>query len=299
MFASQFENEEKNFENKKTAASVAGTLAVHAVILLLLIFSILHTPIPPFEDNAGGMTVNYGTDETGSGDIQPFTYNLGPTPTSSKAAAASQPEANTSEDAITEEHSDVVIPKTEDKPKPKVEKKALYKPNPKPVKSNSTSTAVNNAPEAPVQPKPNPNAMFAKGAYGKPNNSKGDGTGGPQGDQGKPDGDPNSRNYQGDGGNGNGPGRGDLSGGFGLKGRKIMYSPKPEKCSSTGKVVIAVKVDKSGKVIEATFRRFESTVFDECNKTNALNAARKATFNPDPNAPDVQVGTKTYIFKVE
>jgi hypothetical protein len=142
--------------------------------------------------------------------------------------------------------------------------------------------------------------MFHKGAYGNPNNSHGDGTGGGQGDQGNPNGDPNSRNYLGSGdGNGTGPGHGDLSGGFGLKGRKIVFSPKPEKCPSNGRVVIGIKVDRSGKVVEATFKRFASTVFDDCNKNNALNAARKATFNPDPNAPEIQEGSKTYIFKVE
>ena len=39
-------------------------------------------------------------------------------------------------------------------------------------------------------------------------------------------------------------------------------------------------------------------MFDDCNKTNALNAARKATFNSDPGAPDIQEGTITYIYEV-
>jgi len=35
----------------------------------------------------------------------------------------------------------------------------------------------------------------------------------------------------------------------------------------TRKVVVAIKVDKTGKVVDAVFKRFESTAFDECNKT--------------------------------
>ncbi|MFI5140381.1 MAG: energy transducer TonB [Sphingobacteriales bacterium] len=302
MFASDFESEERVFRNRKTSISVIVTVLVHALLLLFLILSILHTPIPPFEDNAGGMSVNYGTDEVGTGDIQPFTYNPGPTEAKSSAPAKSQPETNTPDQVLTQdvEPSDVVVKKTEEKPKhkPKVEDKTVYKPHQKTVNNNAT-TASKSTPDTTPQQKVDPNSVFHKGAYGNPNNSHGDGTGGGQGDQGKPNGNPESHNYTDGGeGTGKGPGRGDLTG-FDLKGRSIVYSPKPEKCNSTGKVVIGIKVDRSGKVIEATFKRFASTVFDECNKTNALNAARKATFNPDPNAPEIQEGSKTYIFKVE
>ena len=117
--------------------------------------------------------------------------------------------------------------------------------------------------------------MFSKGAYGKPNGSKSDGTGGGNGDQGKPDGDPNSRNYLGGDGGGQGGGNGALKGGYSLRGRKKLSLPPPNQCNTQGKVVIAIKVDKAGKVVDATFKRFESTVFDDCNKTNALTAARK------------------------
>ncbi len=299
MFASQFENEEKSFRNKKTTVSVVVTVLIHALLLLFLIFTILHTPMPPFADNAGGMSVNYGTDETGSGDIQPFTYNPGPTEAALPSApSASEPVTSSSEDVLSDEKSEVVVVKSEDKPKRKVNEKAVFKKNTKPVKTESTkpaNTEVVNP--VPVQ-KANPNALFNKGAYGKPNNSKGDGQGGPQGDQGKPDGDPNSRNYQGDPGTGDGPGSGGPKGGFSLKGRKKVGLPAPGQCGSQGRVVMAIKVDRTGKVTEATFKRFESTVYDDCNKTNAHNAAMKATFNPDPNAPEIQEGTITYIYKV-
>lgn len=306
MFATQFENEEREFRNRKTIVSVTITVLVHALILLFLIFTILHTPVPPFEDDAGGMSVNYGTDETGVGDIQPFTYSPGPTETQTKAASAPAQEDNTPEQVLTQdvEESDVVVPKNDDKPKPKpkqkVNKKALYKPSAHPVETTTNTTTTAPVAEAPPQPKADPNALFHKGAYGTPNNSKGDGTGGAQGDQGKPNGDPNSRNYLGDGGDGNGPGSGPgKGGGFSLKGRKKMGLPAPNNCSNRGRVVIGIKVDRTGKVVEAVFKRFESTVFDECNKNNALNAARRATFNADPNAPEIQEGTITYIYKVD
>ena len=303
MFASDFDSQERDFRNKKTAAATIATILVHALIILFLLFSILHTPNPPLEDNAGGMSVNFGTDATGLGDEQPFTYNPGPTP----STAAAPPSQTKEEESVPEkvltqdnEETNVVAPKPEDKPAHKVNDKAVYKKHPKTSNSTATTpTPVAAAPAPAPQPKPDANAMFSKGAYGKPNNSKGDGTGGPQGDQGKPDGDPNSRNYLGDGdGTGTGNGHGDLKGGAYLKGRKNTALPAPGQCSAQGKVVIAIKVDKTGKVIDATFKRFASTAVDDCNINNALIAARKATFNPDPSAPDVQEGTITYIYKV-
>jgi len=301
MFASQFESEDQAFRNRKNVTAGVLTILVHALLLLILLFTILHTPIPPFEDNAGGMAVNYGTDQAGTGDIQPFTYNPGATAASAAAPAAAA-QTDQPESAITQEdESDVVMHKEDEKehPKPRVNKKAIYKPSPKTNTSENTSAkATSAAPVAPPQPKADPNAMFSKGAYGKPNGSKSDGTGGGNGDQGNPNGDPNSRNYLGGDGGGEGGGHGALKGGYSLRGRKKLTLPPPNQCNSQGKVVVAIKVDRTGKVVDATFKRFESTVFDDCNKGNALEAARRATFNADPAAPEIQEGTITYIYQV-
>lgn len=303
MFASPFEAEEKRFRRNKTSISVTVTVVLHALIILALLFSILQTPNPPFEDNAGGMAVNFGFDEMGSGETQPFSYNPGPMENTAPAASAAQnrssPEEMLAQDV---EESEVVAPKADEKPKPKVNNDAVFKPNPKPIattntsKSNATTTNT-----TPPTPQADPNAIFTKGAFGKPNNSTGDGTGGGKGDQGKPDGDPNSKNYLGDGGSGlgTGGGKGDLNGGYSLNGRKKVSLPNPTACNSRGTVVITIKVDRSGKVVEAKFRLQGSTVSDECNVQNALQAARLATFNVDQNAEEIQVGTITYINRIQ
>ena len=302
MFASQFEYEDRQFQNRKTTISVLATVFIHGLILLFLLFTILHTPVPPFEENAGGMSVNFGTDAVGTGDEQPFTYNPGPVATTPAASAAkAQPEASTPDNVLTQDNeaSDVTAPKPDDKPKHKVNKDAVFKPTPKPVTTASTVTKTAKVDNTPPQPTVDQTALFHKGAYGAPNNSKGDGTGGGQGDQGKPNGDPYSHNYSGDGdGNGKGHGVGDLNGGYSLHGRSKVTVPSPQQCSTVGKVVIGITVDRTGKVIEAKLKRFESTAVDDCNVNNALIAARKATFNPDPNAPETQEGTITYVYKV-
>ena len=300
MFATQFENEEHSFRNRKTGAATIATIVFHALLLLLLVFTILQEPNPPLEELSGGTSVNFGTDAVGTGDEQPFTYNPG---TTAATAAPSQaaPTESAPDKVLTEENEDnnVAAPKVEDKPQPKVNDNAVFKKNRKPSTTTNTTTATTPAVAPVPQPKPDANAMFAKGAYGKPNNSKGDGQGGGQGDQGNPNGDPNSRNYLGDGdGKGEGGGHGDLKGGAYLKGRKNTALPSPGQCPGQGRVAITITVDKNGNVIEAKLNQFKSTSVDECNINNALIAARKATFNPDPNAPDKQVGTITYIYKV-
>jgi protein TonB len=300
MFASQFDRDESSFRNRKNTIATIVTILVHALIILVLIFSILHTPTPPFEDNAGGMSVNFGTDAVGTGDEQPFTYNPG---SSVANAAASQPAPveNAPEKVLTQENEDnnVTVPKAEDKPKPKVNDKAVFKKNHKPSNNTNTSTAASPT-STPVQlPQPDSKAMFSKGAYGTPNHSKGDGQGAGQGDQGNPNGDPNSKNYLGNGdGKGEGGGHGDLKGGAYLKGRKNTTLPTPNQCPSQGRVAITIRVDRNGKVTEAKLNPFKSTSVDDCNIQNALLAAQKATFNPDPNAPEIQEGTITYIYKV-
>lgn len=302
MFASPFQQQEEAFKKRKTLWAVLSTLLLHISIILILFFSILRTPIPPFEDNAGGMAVNFGFDAEGMGETQPFSYNPGPMENSQAAAQSSAPVTPASEETLTQdnEETDVSVPKVEDpKPVKKPETNALFKPTSKPANTTTTTTKATTTESPAPQPTTDPNALFTKGAFGKPNNSTGDGTGNKAGDQGKPDGDPNSKNYLGDGGFGDSPGAGGLgNGGFSLAGRKKVSLPAPTQCNSQGKVVVAIKVDKAGKVTEATFKRFASTVFDDCNVNNALNAARKATFNPDSNAPDVQEGTITYIYKV-
>lgn len=298
MFAHSFDNEEQNFKNKKTAIAGFFTIGLHGLLLLYLLFTILTPPNPPYTDNGGGMTVNFGTDAEGMGDLQPLTLTPAEQLQPQTAAASASAPSTSQQQLETQTTEDAPIVEAPKKPTPvqKPNNNALFKPNKNNNTTQSTTTA---AAEIPPAPKADPNALFNKGAYGSPNNSKGDGTGNKPGDQGNPNGDPNSKNYLGDGdGSGSGHGSGDLNGGYSLRGRSKLSLPAPPQCSNKGKVVIAIKVDRTGKVIDATFKRFESTVFDQCNVNNALSAARKATFNADPNAPEIQEGTIAYIYKV-
>ena len=86
-----------------------------------------------------------------------------------------------------------------------------------------------------------------------------------------------------------------------VKGRTVIGSlPKPSYATQLeGIVVVQVKVDQYGNVTEAVAGAEGTTVTDKTLWSAARNAAMKAHFNMDANAPAVQTGTITYIFKLK
>ncbi|MCX6200164.1 MAG: hypothetical protein NTY88_13260 [Bacteroidetes bacterium] len=300
MFASSFEQEEQSFKNRKSGVAAFVTIALHALIFLFLLWMILTPPNPPYTDSAGGVTVNFGTSETGTGDVQPMTLTPIEADFTPAASAASQQPTAVKEDVVTQDLEDAPVvenSKTETK-KPKPAENTTNKNN---HSTNTTNSNHNTSPvPIPEEPKADPNALFHKGANGKPNNSKGDGTGGGQGDQGKPNGDPNSKSYlDSEGGKGTGPGKGDLKAGISLKGRKSASLPPPKFCQEKGNVIIDITVDRVGNVVDAKYHREGSTITDNCSIQNAKTAALKSKFNADSQADDLQYGSINYVFTVQ
>ncbi|MEM8846606.1 MAG: hypothetical protein AAGD17_05840 [Bacteroidota bacterium] len=66
-------------------------------------------------------------------------------------------------------------------------------------------------------------------------------------------------------------------------------------CIEGGKVVINIKVDKSGYVTEADFNDKSSSTSNGCLVDNAIQYALKARFNSDSKSS--QIGTITYLFQ--
>jgi hypothetical protein len=82
-----------------------------------------------------------------------------------------------------------------------------------------------------------------------------------------------------------------------LVGRNHLYLPIPiYKCQGSGKVVLSIEVDRNGNVQRAQILERESTASDPCLIETAVNTALISRFNPDANAPKVQIGTLTYQF---
>ena len=86
-----------------------------------------------------------------------------------------------------------------------------------------------------------------------------------------------------------------------LKGRSVKGTlKKPEYNSQAeGIVVVEIKVDPYGNVTEATPGAEGTTVTDRKLWNAARKAAMEAHFNQKADAPPVQTGTITYIFKLQ
>ena len=169
-----------------------------------------------------------------------------------------------------------------------------------PVKENQVS-------EVQVQEKPqtvDPSTLYT----GSKNKSGSQGTSNKgSGDQGDPNGDPNSNLYGKNTGNGNTPGNGgDGSGGNGngngkpsyeMKGRKAQLLPTPQfNIQEEGKVVVEIIIDRQGNVIRATPGVRGSTTTSDYLKRKAKESAMKAKFSANPDAPEEQTGTIVYTF---
>src|SRR5436190_21210046 len=115
MFSTAFDSEEQDFKRRKTIFAIVGTIVLHAAILLFLILTLLKTAVPPPEElGSEGMAVNFGFDETGSGDVQALSENPGPMLAASQASNSTPSPANP-DHILSSENGDenVIVPKTE------------------------------------------------------------------------------------------------------------------------------------------------------------------------------------------
>lgn len=121
--------------------------------------------------------------------------------------------------------------------------------------------------------------------------SKSEGETGGSGNQGVPTGAVDSQNR------GEGTGLGNQGISYDLAGRGFQSLPAPKyDYQGEGKVVVEVSVDRSGKVTQAIPGTKGSTTLDEYLLRVAKEAALKARFDQKSDAPFIQKGTITYNF---
>ncbi len=279
-----------NLDTKHKKKSFAITLVLHILIVLLL-FYLGFSAIDP--EPEGGIAINFGTTETGSGIEQPTeAIQSSPTKaTSTPAPAEASPEII--DEVSTQDLEDA--PVIEKKPKKKLQQKTEQK----------TEKAVQ-AIENPVPPKeikkpdPKPDQStldilnsFSKGPKSDGTAKGGEGNDATAGDKGSPDGDPNARSYY-------GTGKGlDGDGNYRLGGRKALNKEKfVQDCNESGIVVVRIEVNQNGKVIKATPGVKGTTNSESCLLIPAKRAALATKFNSDAKAPTKQIGTIIYQFKI-
>jgi len=303
-----------------SAKGLIGTTIFHALLLLLFFFITLSSVIPKPEHQ--GLLINFGNADEGLGEEQPTTDSppiveeeTVVEPVEESAPEPDQPEKqlpkpiaenkvqtskNTDAPALPEKD----LKKKKDpkkaetkktvKPKPKPTPKKPVKPKPKPPTNKPKADKPVVKPAEPVVKKPdiNSDALFK----GSKNKSGGQGTSGSKDqDLGSKMGDVKITSNKGN--TPSGVGKGGV--GFSLTGRKALSLPKPQDNSQeVGKVVVAIKVDKDGRVIEATYTSSGSTTANANLRRKAIEAAKKAKFNVAYDAPEIQSGTISYTFSV-
>jgi len=248
------------------------------IVMALCYFIVFITP-PKLDDGTGGILVNYGTVDEGSGTNQASMEE----PSVAEKANKQQPDKVTpappTEQKTQVENSDkdVVTQNTEDAPEVAAKSK----------KPNNASVAQPNKPAAKAVV--NQNALYK----GKTNNASGtgDGTTNTPGNQGKPNGSNLSNNY-----NGTGSGNGGLA----LENRSWVSRPTVDDARRrVGRIVVEIHVDKNGNVLSATAGAKGTTITDYDLLTKCENAAKNAKLNASADAPETQVGYITFVFKVQ
>lgn len=260
-------------DTKHKRRSLAITTTMLVALLLLMFYVGLSYLDPPMEN---GITVNFGMTDYGSGNIQPKErVKTAPEPQKVEAQKSTPVTSKEKvEDVLTNDTEDApVIPpkKTTPKETPKVEKKKeeVKKEVEEPKKpSKSTSDALSSILNGPKND-------------GKATGGEGDDK--VAGDKGQPDGNPYASSYFG-GGSGNGIG-------YGLNGRSLVSRDKyVQNCNESGRVVVQIEVDRSGKVIKATPGVKGTTNNHPCLLEPAKRTAMSHRWNLDQDAPARQIG---------
>ncbi|MCH2490562.1 MAG: energy transducer TonB [Flavobacteriales bacterium] len=270
----------KFLDTKHKKKSMTITVILHILILLLLFYVGLTYLDPPPEN---GIAVNFGTTETGSGNIQPL-EKIQSAPKQTTPIPVEQPKSEIKEDVVTQDNEEAPVIKKENTAKEQTEtnkkiepkKETPKKPDPKPDKSTSDAlSSIINGPKS---------DGTAKGGEGNDDTA---------GDKGNPNGDPNASSYY-------GTGKGlDGDGNYLLGGRKALNKEKfVQDCNEAGKVVVSIEVDRSGRVISATPGVRGTTNNSRCLLEPAKRAALATRFNSDENAPAKQIGKIIYNFKL-
>ncbi|MGB0882625.1 MAG: energy transducer TonB family protein [Vicingaceae bacterium] len=250
-------------KDKNSRSGLIGTIAVH-MLLLLMFLSFGMTYQDPPEPNEGSMMINFGTSDEGSGNVE------------SEEASSSTPTEN--------------VTPTENTNASAAEEQVLTQNN---TEAPTVNSSESQSEETVVEEQTaSQNLLNALNAANNANNSSSEdgnqGDSGNPGNQGDPNGDPNSHGHS------NVPGNGI---GYSLGGRGSVSFKKPENpTQKDGTVVVDIWVNRAGKVVRAKSGARGSTTTNPILQKKAEEAAYKAKFKSDDNAPFEQKGTMTFVF---
>ncbi|MFO7935075.1 MAG: hypothetical protein R6U78_13465 [Bacteroidales bacterium] len=295
-----------------------ATIVYHILVLLLLVFAGLTYPDPPPGEE--GILVNFGTDETGFGDLEP----------AGDEQNGGQPDVPVTEESqqIPREEVEEVVPRTTppepvsaDQTQDVEETRVREQPTPSPEELERRRQAElerqrqeelerqrleqeriererreeQERIERERQQQADRLNEMGRNAFGNQGVGETDGSQGVtegEGNQGVPEGTAGADRY----GTGGGLGDGISFGGLG-SGRSARSIPKPDVsgCEVTSRIEVTVdiQVDREGKVVAASVR--SATFQDDCIWNMVVEAARKSRFSIDQAASFRQTGWIKYI----
>jgi len=257
------------------------TIAVTGALFLIFFLISWTIPIQSLQHPDTGVEVNLGNSDFGSGNVAP--QSPGEPSAAPQTTTAPPPAAR-----ATAETEKEVIPNNDPNATPVNTSPKPEKKTPKHTTNIVSKPAKPKAVEAPAPKPQRPKAVYAGGKSTSSggnnadsyNNVHNQGIAGGKGDQGKPNGNPNSDSYTGNGGTGS---SGITANVFG---RTISGSYRFEDSyQHGGTVLVDVTVDANGKVTSATAR--PGCPFPELNKI-AERRAKQIIFT---SGTDVQTGT--------
>ena len=270
------------FDTKDKKKGLIGTIIVHLIVLILFAIYGLTYPTPRPES---GILLSLGSENQGFGELQ--AEQPGETPEEQPVYEEQPEESNPSESPDIQDLTQDRVETIEISPKKDPEKDAKKTPVETPIKTDSESK------DKPIEKEQtiDENLKTAlKDAFNKKQGgSKGDDKD-KEGVKGRADGDPNGKST---GGKGSGGG----NGGYNLGTRAALYNIKPDyQCEEYGVVVMSIRVDRSGKTLNAKLQLKGSTNTAPCLVNKAKEAAMKTKWQPDIKAPEMQIGSITYHF---
>jgi len=285
-------------EEKRRKRSLYFSIAVHILLLLILIIPFFSYEYPP--PGQEGVLVSFGLPDQGQGNDNPDTQNLTPVDNPENAEreqsqpevaekSAPAPKPVVSPPVVTQEQpSEVSVPKVD----PEAARlKAIAEAQAEAErKAEADRRAKAEAERLEAEAKAQALADKTK-QFGQLFNGSGKGQTGSAGNQGDPNGDPNADVLK-------GITKGSGKVGGGLSNRGVMHEPRiDDRSQKTGRVVIKVCVDSSGKVVKANYTQRGSTTTDATLVKIAEQNAKKWTFTPSDITQ--QCGTITVDFDLQ
>jgi colicin import membrane protein len=278
--------------------SLVGTTLVYLGVFAILLLVGFKAPSTPQSEE--GILVNFGTDETGFGMIEPSP------PASKEEASAPAPTVtvkNSEEGPLitqNNEEAPAVKKVDPDAAKKRLEKIEADKKRREEIEADRLVKQQEEIERKKIEAEQKRQSDIMNRTKNALANSKNSGTNstsegiaGGTGNQGVPNGSVDSKNH----GPGGGTGNSGNPVSYALEGRGVAKLPLPNyKYQGGGRVVVEVTVDRSGKVIQAVAGRPGSTTLDDNLLKLAKDAAMQATFQVKGDAPIVQKGTITYNF---